>query len=197
MFFDFSQFSSFPGEIVKVCYTCLEGKRVDRHFQFLCKVRTFIRIIITFTKRKREFSHDLYIQVSFLFQFLKGWFSLRSFSNCSRNLSISRFSREFTYSILLSNFLKNRSILFHKSFSNLFPNRNRGGERGRESIRGPHAWYPRQTYSPRTGTTPKESRSRKSRGTREINQAGRRVKWTETRFGAIKGPSTNWNKSAG
>lgn len=97
----------------------------------------------------------------------------------------------FTYSTLLSNFLKNRSILLHKSFSNLFPNRNRGGERGRESIRGPHAWYPRQTYSPRTGTTPKESRSRKSRGTREINQAGRRVKWTETRFGAIKGPSTN------
>lgn len=39
-----------------------------------------------------------------------------------------------TYSTLLSNFLKNRSILLHKSFSNLFPNRNRGGEREGEKV---------------------------------------------------------------
>lgn len=102
-----------------------------------------------------------------------------------------RILTRFIYPTLLSNFKK--SIDPNRSRSTLHTNRFpicfqtvTGGE-----VLGPHAWYPRQTYSPRTGTTPKESRSRKSRGTREINQAGRRVKWTETRFGAIKGPSTN------
>lgn len=130
--------------------------------------------------------------------------SLSKFFNCfskktelissKRSVTAMNFLRiltRFIYPTLLSNFKK--SIDPNRSCSTLHTNRFpicfqtvTGGE-----VLGPHAWYPRQTYSSRTGTTPKESRSRKSRGTREINQAGRRVKWTETRFGAIKGPSTN------